>query len=171
MKCLLLSLLIVTCVGCTSTERISKSSNQIQQDATASLNRFETIAAAAPPPHNTTAVGGIEEQERIIAATQQIHTYLTGVEDKVPEWVYLLEYLAIGLISLLVLLILWYTGIGPLIRTIFGWIPRAKRRDASLAVDVLSDSDPADIREYFAARRASDQEFDKAYEKARRART
>jgi len=168
MKCLLSSLLIVICVGCTSTERISKSSNQIQRDATASLDRFETIAAAAPPPHSTTAVGGIEEQERIIAATQQIHTYLTGVEDKVPEWVYLLEYLAIGLISLLVLLILWYTGIGPLIRTIFGWIPRAKRRDAELAAAVLSDSDPAGVREYIAARRASDQEFDKAYEKARR---
>ena len=171
MKCLLSSLLIVICVGCTSTERISKSSNQIQRDATSSLERFEAIAAAAPPPHNNTAVGGIQEQQRIIATTQQIHTHLTGVEDKVPEWIYLLEYLAIALISVVVLLILWYTGIGPLIRTIFGWIQRAKRRDASLAVDGLSDSDPADIREYFAARRASDQEFDKAYEKARRART
>lgn len=157
--------------GCTSTAKISRSSNKIQEAAQASKERFEILAAEAPPPHNQTAVGGIEEQADIIERAKAIQTYLTGVEDKVPEWVILLQYTAIAAITIAVLLILWNTGIGTAIRSLLGWIPRKKQREADLAAAVLSDSSPVNVREYIAAKRASDRDFDKAYAKAQRSRT
>jgi hypothetical protein len=42
--------------------------------------------------------------------------------------------------------------------------------DASLAVDVMDPSKEESVREYVAARRASDPEFDSAFRKARKAK-
>lgn len=161
-------LCFIVVAGCTSTEKISRGSNEIQKVAASSKERFETIAASAPPPHSTTAVGGIKEQDQIIALTREIQTALTGVEDKVPEWMVLLQYTAIAVVCIAVCWILFYAGIGPALRALLGWIPKKKQREADLAAAALSDESPVGIREYIAARRASDEDFDKAYAKAQR---
>jgi hypothetical protein len=61
--------------------------------------------------------------------------------------------------------ILWQTGIGAAIRVALGWIPRPSLRDAALARDVMENSNPATIREYIAAKRASDPVWEAAWKR------
>jgi hypothetical protein len=59
--------------------------------------------------------------------------------------------------------ILWQTGLGTAVRIAIGWLPRKKVIDADLAAGMLNPDKPEDAREYVAARRASDPEFDAAW--------
>ena len=70
---------------------------------------------------------------------------------------------AIAVAAVAVGIILWQTGIGTAIRVAIGWLPRSKVRDADLAVGMLDPNNPENAREYVAARRASDPEFDAAW--------
>lgn len=168
-----LAILVLTFLfACSPTRTISNAANTVAEISASSKNRFTLIheEAQAPTPNisiiSSNAVEGEEEQREIIELTQKIHTNLTGVEDKVPEWIYLFQYVAIALAILGVGWILWYTGLGTLIKRLIGFVPKAKRREATLARSVLDSGSPATVREYVAARRASDPEFDKAYERA-----
>jgi hypothetical protein len=73
-----------------------------------------------------------------------------------------------------VIALLWMTGAGAFVRqllaSVAGLIPRRQRREADLAVKVMDDTTPEGIREYIAARRASDPVFDAAYSRAARER-
>ncbi len=113
-------------------------------------------------------MGGQGEQDYILSMTRQVHEALPSVEDQVPAWMNTLQYgiIVVGIVA--VAWILWYTGIGSIIKRLLGFIPKAKRREADLATMVLDKNNPATIREFIAARRASDPEFDKAYERAHR---
>jgi hypothetical protein len=68
-----------------------------------------------------------------------------------------------------VIIVLWQTGLGNVVRIMIGWIPRKTQVEANLAADVLDESKPESAREYFAARRA-DPLFDAAFKKARAAK-
>tara|TARA_Y100001973_G_scaffold106509_1_gene184881 strand:+ start:1086 stop:1604 length:519 start_codon:yes stop_codon:yes gene_type:complete len=140
------------------------------------LSRFILIGeeAAAPAPDlaliQHEAVGGQGEQETILSLTQDVHTVLPHVQDKTPYWANLLQYMAIAVIVVAVFLILWYTGIGSLMKRLIGFVPKPKRREADLAASVLDDASPTTMREWIATRRATDPEFDYAFKEAKRKR-
>lgn len=169
----LLVLFIVVASGCSPSQQIAATTTTINRAATSSKERFAIIHAETEEPTPDLgliaeqAVGGQEEQEEILLLTGHIHEMLPGVEDKVPEWVYLLEYIAIGLSILAVAWILWNTGIGTLIKRLIGFVPSPKRRDAVMARSMLDPLSPVTVREYVAARRAEDPEFNRAYERTR----
>lgn len=167
------ALVFLLLASCSASKQISSQTTAISEAATSSSDRFAFIEIesdkASPdlPAIKIAAVQGQEEQAEIIRRSSKIHYALTGVEDKIPEWVYLLEYIAIALIILGVGWILWYTGIGSVVKRLLGFIPKAKVREADLAYDVMNTSSPATMREFVAARRASDTDFDRAYERTR----
>tara|TARA_Y100001937_G_scaffold13039_1_gene16954 strand:- start:9450 stop:10046 length:597 start_codon:yes stop_codon:yes gene_type:complete len=160
--------------ACSPTKRIAKATTGINDAATSSKNRFSNIydeaSTSSPniPLIKEEAVGGQGEQDYILSMTRQVHEALPSVEDQVPAWMNTLQYgiIVVGIVA--VAWILWYTGIGSIIKRLLGFIPKAKRREADLATMVLDKNNPATIREFIAARRASDPEFDKAYERAHR---
>ena len=112
----------------------------------------------------------IDGSERIYTLAQAIHKEIPSIEDKVPQWLITLEWAIIAVVAVAAVVILWQTGIGQAIRVALGWIPRAKRQDAELAADMLDPHHKENAREYIAARRASDPEFNSAFTKARAAR-
>lgn len=166
-------LVVLLLAGCSPSRQIATAATDINEKAASSRDRFAVIEAEATAPTPNLpliaeqAVGGQEEQKEILLLTGHIHKVLPGVEDKVPEWVYLLEYIAIGLSILAVAWILWNTGIGTLIKRLIGFIPPPKRRDAVMARSMLDPGSPVTVREYVAARRAEDPEFNRAYERTR----
>lgn len=166
-------LVLVALAGCSPSQQIASTTTAINRKASSSKERFAAIEAEATAPTPNLpliaeqAVGGQEEQEEILLLTGHIHKVLPGVEDKVPEWVYLLEYIAIGLSLVALAWILWNTGIGTLIKRLIGFIPPPKRRDAVMARSMLDPQSPVTVREYVAARRAEDPEFNRAYERSR----
>ena len=174
---ILFALLIIGLVACSPSKILAEAASSIQQNSQSSLERFTLIeqeASAATPNILLIveeAVGGQKDQNEILELTRQIHITLPAVEDQTPYWANLLQYIAIALIFIAVAWILWYTGIGSIIKRLFGFIPRPKRREADLAVDVLEDGNTTGIREWVAARRASDQEFDRAFKEAKRKRS
>jgi hypothetical protein len=105
------------------------------------------------------------EARRIEAAAGAIHKALPGVEDQTPWWAALLGWMAAAAALVAVAAILWQTGIGAAIRVALGWIPRPSLRDAALARDVMETSNPATIREYIAAKRASDPVWEAAWKR------
>jgi len=169
-----ITIVVFALFACSPTKRIAKATTGINDAATSSKSRFALIQDEATnetpnlPLIKNEAVGGLKEQDYILSMTRQVHEALPSVEDQVPAWMNTLQYgiIVAGIIA--VAWILWYTGIGSLIKGLLGFIPKAKRREASLAARVLDDNNPATMRELIAARRASDPEFDKAYEQAHR---
>lgn len=106
--------------------------------------------------------------QRIDLLASQIHEQLPGVEDQVPAWLSTVGWIAIAVVAVAVVVVLWQTGIGTAIRVAIGWIPRRKVADAELAAGMLNPSNAEDAREYVAARRASDPEFDAAWRRLKK---
>ena len=106
--------------------------------------------------------------ERIDVLAARIHERLPDVEDQVPAWLSVVGWVAIAVVSVAAAIILWQTGIGTAIRVAIGWLPRKKVSDAELAAGMLDPNDPEDAREYVAARRASDPEFDAAWRRLKK---
>jgi len=159
--------------SCSASTEIAKASTVIGNKAASSKERFAFIeqeTEAASPNLvliKTQAVGGKKEQDAILNYSSEIQHLLPSVEDQTPYWLNVVEY---GLIVLGILgacWLLWYTGIGALIKGLIGFIPRAKRREANLASEALDERSPVTVRELVAAKRASDPEFDRAYERSR----
>jgi len=173
---IVLIILIFVIVGCSATEKLAKTTSEIQTNAQSSLTRFNTIQneTQTEAPNllliSEESVGGQREQQSIIDLTQVIHKTLPAVEDQTPYWANLLQYGAIAAIVLGVAWILWYTGIGSILKRLVGFIPQPKKREASLVASVLDTSSETGLREYVAAKRASDPEFDRAFKKAKQER-
>ena len=106
--------------------------------------------------------------ERIDVLAARIHERLPNVEDQTPAWLSVVGWVAIAVVSVAAAIILWQTGIGTAIRVAIGWLPRKKVSDAELAAGMLDPNDPEDAREYVAARRASDPEFDAAWRRLKK---
>jgi hypothetical protein len=66
-------------------------------------------------------------------------------------------------VAVAVVVLLWQTGLGQAIRIAVGWLPRKKVSDAELAFSMLRPESKEDPREYVAARRGADPEFDAAW--------
>jgi len=105
----------------------------------------------------------VSRSARIYELAGAIHSELPGTTDKIPAWMELAGWIAIAVVSIAVVVILWQTGIGQAIRIAIGWIPRKKVSDAELAFSMLSPDSQEDPREYVAARRGADPEFDAAW--------
>jgi len=169
-------LFILLLTSCSGTQRIAEDANKISDLANSSLGHFEKIESEATAVSvdkdviQDAAHKGIKEQNEIIDLVQDINLTLPTVEDETPWWAQLLSKVMIGLSIIGVAFILWYTGIGRLIKNAFYsiglFIPKSTRRDADLAINVLHADKKESFREAIAARRASDPAFDKAFKTA-----
>jgi len=158
MRILVVSLLLV---GCSATERVSENANEIRTEARAlSLHGEKTQDKEV-----------VTRAERIYDLAADIHDQLPGLEDKTPAWMETLVWVAGAVVAVAVVILLWQTGLGQAIRVAVGWIPRKKVSDADLAYRMLDDKSPEDAREYVAARRASDPEFDAAWRRIHKKET
>jgi hypothetical protein len=153
---LLLLTLVVFANGCSPVERIAGNTNVIRQDAQALIDHGNAIKDAEV----------VDRATRIDENAADIHVQLTKVQDITPAWLSTLKWwgiaVAVGGIAFLV----WQSGIGTAIRVAVGWLPRRKVAQAELAVDMLDPDRPEGEREYVAAMRAQDPEFDAAFRKA-----
>lgn len=161
MKFLAASLLALGLVGCSATERVSENANEIRGEARAlSLHGEKTQDKEV-----------VTRAERIYDLAADIHDQLPGLEDKTPAWMETLVWVAGAVVAVAAVVLLWQTGLGQAIRIAVGWIPRKKVSDADLASRMLDEKSPEDAREYVAARRASDPEFDAAWRRIHKKET
>lgn len=145
--------------GCSPVSRIANNTNEIRTQA-------QLLADHGMAINDPVVVTGATRIDTLAAG---IHIALGGVEDKTPAWMSMLTWIAIAAVVVAVVVLLWQTGLGTMIRLAIGWLPRKQRQDADLAAGMLDPSKPEDAREYIAARRASDPYFDAAFKKARAA--
>ena len=153
-----LFLTILLLCGCSSVNQISTSNHIVQENAIKILNTQDIIIAH-------------KHAEIILGESKDIADALSGVKDITPWWANLMQYGFIAIIFIGIVIILWQTGIGQAIRLAIGWIPSNKKKEAALAQSVLSDKNPETVREWIAAKRLSDPEFDAAWRKEQNART
>lgn len=150
-------LLALCPAGCSSISRIGNNTNAIRTEAQILIDHGVAV-------NDPVVVNGASKIDTLAAG---IHIALGGVEDKTPAWMSMLTWIAIAAVVVAVVVLLWQTGLGTMIRLAIGWLPRKQRQDADLAASMLNPSKPEDAREYIAARRASDPYFDAAFKKAR----
>ena len=155
MRLLLLILLLADfwLVGCSPLAKVASDSTEIQHEAQALVDHGRQVGDQEV----------VTRAERIHDLADGIHGQLPYLENKTPAWLTTLWWGAAAAVVVGVCVILWQTGIGTAIRIAIGWIPRKKVADADLAAGMLDPDKPENAREYVAARRASDPEFDAAW--------
>lgn len=155
LRVLLLALLMA---GCNPVQRIAVSSNEIRAEAQ-ELQRHGL------------EVGDdfvVDRATRIDGLAAGIHKELPNVQNKPSELMDLLKWGAVAAVLVAVVVLLRQTGIGSTMKAILGLIPRATRTDATLAASALSEQKPETIREWIAAKRASDPLWDRAFKDAKK---
>lgn len=150
---LLSTLLVSLLVGCSPLARVSSNTNAIREEAQVLIDHGQATGDKEV----------VTRAQRINDLAADTHVQLSGLEDKVPAWLTTLWMVALAVVVLGVVVLLWQTGLGTAVRVAVGWLPRAKVRDADLAAGMLNPDNPENAREYVAARRASDPEFDAAW--------
>ena len=143
-------------VACSPVERIAGDTNAIRTDAQALIDHGYAIKDAEV----------VERATRIDTTAADIHVQLTQVQDITPAWLSILRWWGIGVAVAGIAFLVWQSGIGTAMRVAIGWLPRKKVTQAELAVDMLDPNRPEGDREYVAAMRAQDPEFDAAFRKA-----
>ena len=149
---------ILLLCGCSSVNEISTSNHIVQENAIKIINTQDITIA-----HKHAKI--------ILDETSDIASVIGNIKDITPWWATLLQYGFMSIIGIALVIILWQTGIGQAIRVAIGWIPSNKKKEAALAQSVLDESKPEGIREWIAAKRLSDPEFDAAWRKEQDART
>jgi hypothetical protein len=149
-------LLAMVLAGCSPVERIAGNTNVIRQDAQALIDHGNAIKDAEV----------VDRATRIDENAADIHVQLTKVQDITPAWLSTLKWWGIAVAVAGIAFLVWQSGIGTAIRVAVGWLPRRKIAQAELAVDMLDPDRPEGEREYVAAMRAQDPEFDAAFRKA-----
>ena len=144
--------------GCSATQRVSENANAIRSESSALIQHGTETGDKEV----------VSRAERIYELAADIHERIPHMEDRTPQWVSALLWGGIAVASVAVVIVLWQTGIGTAIRVAVGWLPRRKVNDAELAAGMLDASSPEDAREYVAARRASDPEFDAAWRRLKK---
>ena len=139
--------------GCSSLGKVSEHANEIRTEA-------RLLEAHGRETGDTQVV---ESSRRIYDLAAHIHERLPDLEDKEPAWVSTLVWVSAAVVSVALVVFLWQTGLGTAIRVAVGWIPRKKVSDAELAFSMLNPESQEDPREYVAARRGADPEFDAAW--------
>lgn len=143
-------------VGCSSVNEISTSNHKIHEHAVDILNSSSIISA-----HN--------HARAIVKETGDIAGVLGNIKDVTPWWAEMINYGFIALVIVGVCFILWYTGLGSLIKklcfSLGMFIPDRKLQQAKLLQEAQDDKNPTTLREAIAAFRAADPAFDAAYKK------
>ena len=150
------AVVVVVLAGCSPVERIAGNTNVIRQDAQALIDHGNAIKDAEV----------VDRATRIDENAADIHVQLTKVQDITPAWLSTLKWWGIAVAVAGIAFLVWQSGIGTAIRVAVGWLPRRKVTQAELAVDMLDPDRPEGEREYVAAMRAQDPEFDAAFRKA-----
>lgn len=143
-------------VACSPVERIAGDTNAIRTDAQALIDHGHAIKDAEV----------VERATRIDTTAADIHVQLTQVQDITPAWLSTLRWWGVAVAVAGIAFLVWQSGIGTFVRVAIGWLPRKKVAAAELAVDMLDPNRPEGDREYVAAMRAQDPEFDAAFRKA-----
>jgi hypothetical protein len=156
----LMKSIIPACVlltGCNPVQKIAVTSNAIREEAKALIEHGVEVGDAFV----------IDRAAKIDALAAGVHTLLPNVDNKVPEWMSLLQWGLIAVIAIAVVILLWQTGIGSAIKAVLGWIPRKTKDEARLAASVLSEEKPENVREWIAVKR-TDPEWNRAFEQAQK---
>lgn len=170
----LLSISTIATSGCSAVNKIQNNANDIRTLAEESKQEFIKIdeAATATPPRvseiKERSNQGISKQTEIIEKTQVVLEATSGVKDIIPWWATMLETVTIGLAVLGISFILWYSGLGLLMKKAIGYIPSAKVQEAKLLQEAMNEENETTIREAVAAMRATDPELNKAFEKKKK---
>jgi hypothetical protein len=147
---------VLLLAGCNPVARISANATAIRNEAGALIDHGNATGDQVV----------VQGATRIDAAAAAIHGDIPSVQAVTPAWLSTLQWwgiaVAVGGIAFLV----WQSGIGTAVRVAVGWLPRRKVTQAELAVDMLDPDRPEGEREYVAAMRAQDPEFDAAFRKA-----
>jgi hypothetical protein len=145
-------------VGCSPLAKVSSNTNAIREEAQVLIDHGQATGDREV----------VTRAQRINDLAADTHTQLSGLEDKVPAWLTTLWMAAVAVVVVGMVVLLWQTGLGTAVRVAIGWLPRAKVRDADLAAGMLDPDNPENAREYVAARRASDPEFDAAWRRVQK---
>lgn len=160
----IVTLAIVSSAACSATRQIAQSANQVSASSARIARQADYIAATSDQPEVVKAAVDIHaESDIILEHSQMIAENVASVKDIVPAWMTLVEWLAIAAAGICAAWILTASGALGAVRAALGWLPRRKVMDATLARSVMDDANPASIREYIAARRMSDAEFNAAF--------
>jgi hypothetical protein len=162
--------------SCSGVQKISQRATNIVDVASSSQKRFETIGEEARKTTDmdrslivSEATAGVKEQKTIIDNVNDIITTLPQVEDSVPWWATLVQYGFIATSIIGVLVLLWYLGLGypikALMRNFSSLIPSSKRSAAKLLVKANDPESETTTRELIAVLRATDPDFNAAYQK------
>lgn len=154
----ILGLIVLTVImaGCGSApEKIAGSAVEIRNAAESSRGRFEELAITE----------GVAEQELIIGHTESIIRQVPRVQQNPSEWLGTIEWVAIAVVGVVFVTMIWQLGLGRLVRTAIGWLPRNTVATAKLMRESVQN--PTHIREAVAALRAMDPELDAAYRRTR----
>ena len=164
-------LFLVSALGCTSAvQSISADASHIDELSRSSEQRFETIASLTEDETITNeSQHGIAEQQDIQDSIAGIREELPRVEDR-ESWLAVVAGRAtIAGILVAIVLILWQTGLGSLVRRIVysvSWfIPQQSMRAAEMDQKVADPNHEMTIHEAIASRRSEDQAYNSAYER------
>lgn len=148
----------VLLVGCSSVNEISSSNHIIQGHALEILN-------------SNSIVNAHKHAQSILKETDDIAGVIGNVKDTTPWWADMISYGFISLAIIGVCFLLWYTGVGGLIKklcySLGMFIPERKLQQAKLLQEAQDDKNPTTLREAIAAFRAADPAFDAAYKKVK----
>ena len=168
-----LAIALFLLMSCSSAvESINDEASTIGKLAQSSESRFVAIADLSDDSTiQTETEHGIIEQQSIQNSVSEIRQVLPRVEDKDPSWMVLLGRLSFAGILIAIIILIWQTGIGTLIRRLLysvSWfIPSASKRQVEMDLKVADDKDPMTMREVIAHRR-SNPAYDSAYKLNRR---
>jgi outer membrane murein-binding lipoprotein Lpp len=157
-------LAIASCAGCSATRQIAQSASQVSTLSERIVRQADAIALTSDQAEVVKSAESIRtDAYSILDHSQRIAISVTATKDTTPAWMTLVEWLAIAAASICAAWILTASGALGVVRAAVGWLPRRKVMDATLARSVMDDANPASIREYIAARRMSDAEFNAAF--------
>ncbi len=149
-------LLVFILAGCNPVARISANATAIRNEAGALIDHGNATGDQVV----------VQGATRIDAAAAAIHGDIPSVQAVTPAWLSTLQWWGIAVAVAGIAFLVWQSGIGTAVRIAIGWLPRRKVTQAQLAVDMLDPDRPEGEREYVAAMRAQDPEFDAAFRKA-----
>jgi predicted PurR-regulated permease PerM len=105
---------------------------------------------------------GVREQQKIQEITGEVQTNLTTVQDSVPSWLSSVQTIAFVIGGIVVMALLWQSGLGMLMRRLVGWFPRKTQRQADMIHNVLESGKTENLRELIAQMRSQDTLLDEA---------
>lgn len=153
-----------------------RSASQILElaHATQALESVKNDHVAMEAQSQIITLGGsiIADQDQIQETTVKIQSSLHRVEDSTPWWARLMSNLAIAGIVIGVIVLLWQTGLGMLIKKIVWslgmFIPKTTMRSAEADLKMLDTDNAMAQREAVAIRRTSDPAYEAARKKLKR---